>query len=29
MRHHVIGVLQGTVDAGIGEHHTRHAADGE
>ena len=29
VRHHVIGVLQRAVDAGIGQHHAGHAADRE
>src|SRR5258707_858866 len=29
MRHHVISILQRSVDAGIGEHHAGHAADSE
>ena len=29
MRDHVIGVLQRTIDAGIGEHYPGHAADRE
>ncbi len=29
MRHHVVGVVDDLVDAGIGQHHAGHAADGE
>lgn len=27
--HHVIGVVQAVIDAGVGQHHAGHAADGE
>src|SRR6516165_12285436 len=29
VRHHVVGIVEGTVDAGVGQHDARHAAHGE